>query len=129
VQDLDALVLGSRRRGDALAAALGSGHLRVARAGGSVVGSAVFAPSFFGRWFIELLVVHPEHRRRGVGAALARRCEAECPEGGIFTSTNESNRPMRRLLEGLGYEESGYVENLDEGDPELIFFKRLPAPG
>jgi len=36
---------------------------------------------------------------------------------------------MRRLLEGLGYEGSGYVENLDWGDPELIFFKRLPTEG
>jgi len=129
VQELDALVLGSRERGETLAAALGSGHLRVARDGRLVVGFAVLAPSFFGRWFIELLVVHPEHRRRGVGAALVRRCESECPEDRLFTSTNESNAPMRRLLWRLGYERSGYVENLDAGDTELIFFKRLPRGG
>jgi GNAT superfamily N-acetyltransferase len=126
VRSLDALVLGSAERGESLAAALDSGHLWT---GGRVAGFAVFAPSFFGRWFIELLVVHPEHRRRDVATALVRRCGAECPEGGLLTSTNRSNAPMRRLLEGLGYEGSGYVENLDRGDPELIFFKRLPDKG
>ncbi|MHC8315013.1 hypothetical protein [Pseudomonas sp. LB3P31] len=43
----------------------------------------------------------------------------------IFTSTNVSNMPMRQLLEQLGYQPSGTVENLDPGDPELIFVKFL----
>ena len=43
----------------------------------------------------------------------------------MFTSTNQSNLPMQRLCDRLGYVKSGYVENLDEGDPELIYVKLL----
>jgi hypothetical protein len=32
---------------------------------------------------------------------------------------------MRSLLTKLGFEPSGIIENLDDGDPELVFFKRL----
>jgi len=32
---------------------------------------------------------------------------------------------MRELLAQLGYQSSGIVENLDPGDPELIFMKVL----
>lgn len=39
----------------------------------------------------------------------------------LFTSTNQSNVPMQNLLIQLGFVESGYIENLDEGDAELIF--------
>lgn len=125
VVGVDACVAEGGRRGF-LADALRAGHLWVAREGGAVVGFAVSSPSFFGRWFVELLVVRPESRRSGVATALMRRCEDECPAGMLFTSTNESNATMQGLLHGLGYERSGYVENLDEGDPELIFVRRLP---
>jgi RimJ/RimL family protein N-acetyltransferase len=45
-------------------------------------------------------------------------------DDGLFTSTNQSNIAMQRLCESCGFERSGIVENLDEGDPELIYFKR-----
>jgi len=32
---------------------------------------------------------------------------------------------MQRLCLSLRYRVSGYVDNLDEGDPELIYVKRL----
>jgi hypothetical protein len=32
---------------------------------------------------------------------------------------------MQRLCAHLGYLPSGVVENLDDGDPELFFVKRL----
>jgi hypothetical protein len=35
-----------------------------------------------------------------------------------------SNTIMQELFEKLGYIRSGYIENLDEGDPEIIYFKR-----
>ncbi len=53
--------------------------------------------------------------------------EVLCQTDKLFTSTNQSNRPMQKLLEKLGYQPSGYIENLDEGDPELVYFKRLKA--
>jgi hypothetical protein len=33
---------------------------------------------------------------------------------------------MRSLLSDEGFEVSGIIHNLDEGDPELVFFRRLP---
>ena len=51
--------------------------------------------------------------------------EQTCTTAKLFTSTNQSNAPMQALLNKLGYRQSGFIENLDEGDPELIYFKRL----
>jgi hypothetical protein len=31
---------------------------------------------------------------------------------------------MQRLCESLGYLRSGLIENLDDGDPEVFYFKR-----
>jgi hypothetical protein len=32
---------------------------------------------------------------------------------------------MQALLDKLEYAHSGIIENLDEADPELVYFKRL----
>ena len=40
----------------------------------------------------------------------------------MFTSTNESNTPMRQLLQSEGWSPSGVLTGLDEGDPEHVFF-------
>ena len=61
----------------------------------------------------------------GVTTALIRHIERTCPRGKLYTSTNESNVAMQRLCETLGFKRSGYSENLDEEDPEIIYFKRL----
>ncbi len=96
----------------------------IARVGEERVGFAVVNQSFFGQHFVELLMVHADFRRRGVASALMHYVEKTRPNQKLFTSTNESNLPMQALLDKLGYSRSGYVENLDEGDPELIYFKR-----
>ena len=91
----------------------------------AVVGYVVFTHTFFGRGFIEMLVVHGDHRRAGVGSALVRHAEGACRTERIFTSTNTSNTPMQALLNGLGYGRSGVVGDLDPGDPELIYSRPL----
>jgi hypothetical protein len=61
-----------------------------------------------------------------------REWEAVAVTPKLFTSTNESNIPMQQLCERLGYARSGLIENLDEGDPEIIYFKsnrRAPGAG
>jgi hypothetical protein len=60
-----------------------------------------------------------------VATALVRHLEQWCITGKLFTSTNESNKPMQGLLQSLAYQPSGTVYNLDEGDPEIFYFKRL----
>jgi hypothetical protein len=51
--------------------------------------------------------------------------EHHCQTPKIFTSTNRSNGHMQGLLKKLGYEPSGVIENLDEGDPEFVYMTRL----
>lgn len=91
-----------------------------------VLGFAVLRSSFFGRPFVELLYVRAERRRVGVGGALLSHLEARVSRHGdeIWTSSNQSNEPMRRLLAVKGYLVAGRVTGLDAGDPELFYVKK-----
>ncbi|MGD0926384.1 MAG: GNAT family N-acetyltransferase [Streptosporangiaceae bacterium] len=93
-----------------------------------VTGFAIVKPAhFFGRDFVELLMVDPARRRSGTGRALLREALAAAGTAQVFTSTNKSNRPMRALLDAEDWSLSGELDGLDEGDPELVFFKDRPA--
>jgi ribosomal protein S18 acetylase RimI-like enzyme len=122
---LDRMVLGNSSRKDSLTNAVRAGRCLMAQVGDTIVGFGVLEQSFYGHGFISLLIVHPNHRRRGVATALIRHIESICPTKKLFTSTNESNSIAQRVFEALGFVRSGYIENLDEGDPEIIYFKRL----
>jgi ribosomal protein S18 acetylase RimI-like enzyme len=93
--------------------------------GEMVVAYGVLEYSFYECGFISMLYVHPEFRRRGFGSELMIYLERLCKTEKLFTSTNQSNMTMQALLESIGYQRSGIVENLDEGDPEIIFFKNV----
>ena len=90
-----------------------------------VVAYGVLEYSFYDNGFIAMLYVHPEFRCRGFGIELIKHIENVCQTEKLFTSTNQSNKPMQALLSRMEYQPSGVVENLDEDDPELIYFKRL----
>ena len=92
---------------------------------GVVVAYAVLNYNFFGNGWIEMLYVDGKFRRQGVGCALLGYLISICSKPKLFTSTNQSNIPMQRLLETLQFAQSGYIENLDDGDPELVYFKLL----
>ena len=106
-----------------------AGECIVARTDGEIVGFAVFAYSFFAQPFIELLYVEPAHRRGGIAGAIVRHIESLCPGEKLFTSTNESNAPMHAFCAALGFAHSGRIDNLDEGDPEIVYFKRASMSG
>ncbi len=112
-------------RREFLERAAAAGECWLAREGADIVGFAVFDRSLYDQPFVSLLYVVPEQRRNGIATDLMRHVESICPGRKLFTSTNESNTPMQRLCERLGYVRSGWIENLDEGDPEIIYFKRL----
>ena len=86
---------------------------------------AVLNYKFYDNGWIEMLYVHQQFRCQGIGSALIRHLVNECRTPKLFTSTNQSNVPMQRLLAKLEFDRSGIIENLDEGDPELVYFKRL----
>ncbi|HEU0116091.1 MAG TPA: GNAT family N-acetyltransferase [Thermomicrobiales bacterium] len=117
---LDRDVVGDGGRADFLTDAIAAGRCRAARLGGEIVGFAVLDRSFFDQWFVPLLIVRNEARRRGVGAALLRDLQATIAPDKLFTSTNASNTPMRRLCARLGFIEAGTIDHLDEGDPEVV---------
>ena len=99
----------------------------VAELDGAIVGYAVWDDHFFGNRFLELLFVVERARRRGIGAALVRAFEETTQAPKVFTSTNESNAPMRALLGGLGWVGCGWIDHLDPGDPELIYVRLRSA--
>jgi GNAT superfamily N-acetyltransferase len=102
--------------------AASKGRLLVAELHGELVGYAAQG-RFFGYDFLELLAVRPDKRRQGIATALIRAVEGRSRSGKLFTSTNRSNTPMRRVCDRLGFQPSGIVENLDNDDPELIYYK------
>lgn len=86
------------------------------------MGYGVLNYHFFGCGFIEMLMVGEHYRRRGIGLALIAALKSRCQHPKLFTSTNRSNLPMQRLLLNAGFIASGQVDNLDDGNPEEIFF-------
>ncbi|MEO8393468.1 MAG: GNAT family N-acetyltransferase [Chloroflexota bacterium] len=121
---IDAAQMGNPRADD-LAEAVKRHECYIVRKGWYILGFAVLTQSFFEQYFIELIVVQPEQRRKGAANALIQHIEKIVPAEKLFTSTNQSNAPMQALCEKLGFVKSGWIDNLDEGDPEMIYFKRL----
>jgi len=116
IAELDAV-----RRWDFSQEELSGSVVFIAYVDGEAIGYATAAVKFFDRGFVWMLSVDPVYRRRGVATALMRRAEQWCPSDQLFTSTNRSNVPAQRLFESLGYLESGTVDNLDPGDPEVFY--------
>ena len=102
-----------------------SGAASVVVLDGQVVGYAVLEYSFFAQGFMAMLYIHPEHRRKGIGSEIVRYVESICKTEKLFTSTNESNLPMHALMAKLHYIPSGFIDNLDEDDPEIVYFKKI----
>lgn len=92
---------------------------------GTLVGTAEFHVRFYGHAFIELLLVDERYRRRGVASALISACAASAPTNKLFTSTNRSNLSAQKLFTRNGFRASGSIDNLDEGDPEVVYCKLL----
>jgi ribosomal protein S18 acetylase RimI-like enzyme len=90
-----------------------------------IVGYGAQEYSFYDNGFVSMLYIHATYRRQGFGTQIMRYFESICQTEKLFTSTNQSNKPMQSLLEYMGYKPSGTIENLDVGDPELVYLKRL----
>lgn len=102
-----------------------SGNCFVADMDEKVIGYGVLNYTFHHVGNIDMLYIHSDYRRSGAGAALIRHMESLCQTPKLFTSTNLSNLPMQSLLAKSGYVLSGVIHNLDEDDPEIVYFKRL----
>ena len=122
---LDLIAVREDERREFIKRSVASGTCYVAVVENQVIGYGVLNYSFFGNGSIDMLYVHSNHRRRGAGEALLRHLESLCETPKLFITTNLSNLTMQSLLVKLEYVLSGVIHNLDEGDPELVYFKRL----
>ncbi len=102
-----------------------SGECFVAVTDDRVIGYAVLNYTFYNTGYIDMLYIHSDYRRSGAGVALLKHIESLCKTPKLFTSTNLSNLPMQSLLAKLEYVLSGVIHNLDEDDPEIVYFKQL----
>jgi GNAT superfamily N-acetyltransferase len=123
---VDPLLVTEAGRADHIGELLDVGLSWLAEADGAAAGYVVVTRHFFGHPFVDLLVVAEAQRRQGIGGVLMGQVEDSHDGDRLFTSTNESNAAMRTLLAQRGYDVSGIIENLDPGDPELVFVKFRP---
>lgn len=98
-------------------------------AGNKAIGFVIFDYRFFDQGWIELMIIGEAYRGKGVGGKvfdqIAERCKAEK----LFTSTNQSNTPMQRALAKAGFSFAGQLMGLDEGDPELFYYRLIMEKG
>jgi ribosomal protein S18 acetylase RimI-like enzyme len=73
-------------------------------------------------------MVHPEHRRRGIGRALVEHSLGEARRLGfdalMVNLVFESN-PARRLYEDLGFEVVGRVPEAFDGEDAVVYWRRI----
>ena len=118
---LDSVALDHPARAREIDGWVSSGAVVVAERNGDCVGYAAVRDSFFGRPFLEMVMVAESCRGEGIGRAFVRHVAGLSPGRILWASTNESNLPMRGLLTDEGFVPAGRIEGLDEGDPELVF--------
>jgi len=111
-------------RTEKISAAINQGECYVVKESNTIIGFAIMSYRFFDFGFVDLLIVEEEHRRHGIGVALLDYLFRQCKTEKLFTSTNESNTPMRKLLAKAGFIPCGQIDALDDGDPELFFVKK-----
>ena len=96
---------------------------RVLISNSRITGFMISSPRSFKEMdFLNLLVVDPEYRRKGIASSLIDQFRADSTTAECWTSTNASNQDMLKLLENLSWAESEYSEELDPGDPDVFFF-------
>jgi len=122
---VDSVVPRDPTRAEYIDAWLRDDTVLVAECEGRVVGYGVFNHAFFRQGQLDMLMVHPDFRGRRIGEHLLFALEVRCDTPKFFVTTNLSNHRMQRLLLRMGYKACGYIDELDPGDPELVFVKQL----
>lgn len=125
LRSLDLIAHRESERREFIRREVASGNCFVAVRDEVVIGYGVLNYTFYYNGCIDMLYIHSDHRRSGAGEALLKHLESLCETPKLFTSTNLSNLPMQSLLAKLDYVLSGVIHNLDEGDPEIVYFKQL----
>jgi RimJ/RimL family protein N-acetyltransferase len=113
------------KREEKIAKAISHDKCYVVLADNLEVGFIIFDYRFFDRGWIELMVIEEKYRGKGIGGqALDLICE-QSKTNKVFTSTNTSNLQMQKALAKAGFAFAGKIVGLDEGDPELFYYKKI----
>ncbi|MEJ9231316.1 GNAT family N-acetyltransferase [Peribacillus butanolivorans] len=120
---IDKEVIGNISRCEYIKKSIEEGRCIIANDKNLIVGFLIFDTHFFDCSFISLIIIKPTERRKGYATSLIEYFINISPTKKIFSSTNTSNQRMQEVFKANGFIQSGYVENLDEGDPEIIYFK------
>ncbi|MED1089357.1 GNAT family N-acetyltransferase [Bacillus paramycoides] len=134
INDLDSIVhidieiIGDDSRRNYIKHAINEGQCIIVKEGNSISGFLAYDTNFFGYTFLSLIIISPTKRRKGHASSLISYMLSHSPTQKIFSSTNKSNENMQKVFQANGFIRSGMIENLDEGDPEFIFYtKKLRA--
>ncbi|MFJ7666468.1 GNAT family N-acetyltransferase [Lysinibacillus sp. NPDC097195] len=119
---IDQEVIGDNSRKDTIMKAIKANQCLIQRRHSTIAGFLIFTTDFFECSFISFIIVKSSERRKGVATTLLANFIAIAPTSKIFSSTNSSNKQMQRVFDNAGFKKSGYIENLDDGDPEIIYF-------
>jgi ribosomal protein S18 acetylase RimI-like enzyme len=120
---IDEEVIGSDSRREYIMKAVEKERCIVAIDQEHIVGFLIFNTDFFDCSFISLIIVRPTERRKGYASSLIEYFIKISPTKKIFSSTNKSNQRMQEVFKVNEFIQSGFIENLDEDDPEIIYFK------
>ncbi|MFA9556738.1 GNAT family N-acetyltransferase [Evansella sp. AB-rgal1] len=123
IVDIDNQVIGNTSRRNDIAKSIELEQCLVVKEDDGIAGFLLYDTNFFGCTFISLIIVSPLKRRKGYASLLINHLESIAPTQKVFSSTNRSNTAMQKVFDLNGFIESGFVDNLDEGDPELIYYK------
>jgi GNAT superfamily N-acetyltransferase len=126
---IDEEVIGSNNRREYILKAVKEERCIVAFDQELIVGFLIFNTHFFDCSFISLIIVRPTERRKGCATSLIQYFIKISATKKIFSSTNKSNQRMHEVFKVNGFIESGFIENLDEDDPEIIYFRPVVIRG
>jgi ribosomal protein S18 acetylase RimI-like enzyme len=88
-----------------------------------IVGYGVFNHEFLHQSQVDMLMISKDYRHKEIGTQLLLSLEKYCDTPKMYVTTNLSNHPMQNLLIRNGYKSCGLINELDPGDPELVFVK------
>ncbi|AMO33725.1 GNAT family N-acetyltransferase [Lysinibacillus sphaericus] len=120
---IDHEVIGNSSRSDEIQQAIEEKRCLLHHFADDITGFLIFTQDFFGYDFISLVMVKPSERRKGIASALINAYVKTSTTLKVFSSTNQSNKTMQNVFQTLGFVKSGVIENLDDGDPEIIYVK------
>lgn len=120
---IDEEVIGNNSRCEYIRKAIEEERCIIANDKNLIVSFLIFDTHFFDCSFISLIIVKPTERRKGYATSLIKYFINSSPTKKIFSSTNKSNQRMQEVFKVNGFIKSGFIENLDEEDPEIIYFK------